>query len=298
MKTKELLDSVNTNVIGISELLLFRKQPPKDLHWNPGKKYKFLGEIYDTQNSKYYSAIAGKKYRPKHDEKHLDEGHFQGYRFAIQELTKPGDWILDPTVGSGTAIIEAVNNGRNGIGIELEWPDLCARNVEHQKSKNKGVVVPGNAADLNKLLGKKYKGNIQLVVNGTPYPVFKGKFSSDAPATPHNDGRNYTHGQSFGLLKWNGEYRKFITQMYLDSLSYLKSGGYICTIIKDPIQNKQAFLLQEHIISWIMESGLVEPYGYFIHRHTPETYFMRSYAKMFPAVRMPLYQIGVVLRKV
>ena len=40
-------------------------------------------------------------------------------RFAIRELTKPGDLVLDPFCGSGTTIVEAVLAGRRAIGLDL-----------------------------------------------------------------------------------------------------------------------------------------------------------------------------------
>ena len=34
-------------------------------------------------------------------------------------MTKPGDWVFDPFVGTGTTIIAALKNGRNGAGAEI-----------------------------------------------------------------------------------------------------------------------------------------------------------------------------------
>ena len=41
----------------------------------------------------------------------------------------------------------------------------------------------------------------------------------------------------------------------------------------------------------------VEYYGLYLHRHIPETMFMRTYPKMYPGVPVPSYQAGIVLRK-
>ena len=38
----------------------------------------------------------------------------------IQELTAPGELVLDPMVGSGTAIVEAARAGRTGIGADID----------------------------------------------------------------------------------------------------------------------------------------------------------------------------------
>ena len=41
-------------------------------------------------------------------------------RLFIQELTQPGELVLDPMAGSGTTIVEAILADRNAIGIDLD----------------------------------------------------------------------------------------------------------------------------------------------------------------------------------
>jgi len=41
-------------------------------------------------------------------------------RLFIQELTRPGALALDPMLGSGTALVEAVLTGRMAIGVDLD----------------------------------------------------------------------------------------------------------------------------------------------------------------------------------
>jgi len=38
---------------------------------------------------------------------------------AIQQFSKPGDVVLDPFVGGGTTVVEALANGRYGVGCDL-----------------------------------------------------------------------------------------------------------------------------------------------------------------------------------
>ena len=40
-------------------------------------------------------------------------------RAAIQTFTKPGDLCLDPHVGGGTTLVEALATGRNAIGVDI-----------------------------------------------------------------------------------------------------------------------------------------------------------------------------------
>ena len=41
-------------------------------------------------------------------------------RAFIRGLTAPGDFVLDPMMGSGTTIVEAVLEGRRGIGLDID----------------------------------------------------------------------------------------------------------------------------------------------------------------------------------
>jgi len=290
-----------TNELSKTEELEVRMEIPQDYHLKERLSgLKYYGELYDLTSERYYSKRIGKHYRPKHTFRHLNEGHFQGYRFAVHNFTEPGDWVYDPTVGSGTAIIEAVNNNRNGIGIELEWPDMCQKNVDFQKAPGTGIVIPGNAKDQVKLL-KPHPKEFQLIINGTPYPVISGGVSSDASQMRQGDTEkhNYKEDKSFGLLKWGMGYENLIRNMYNEAISYLKNGGYLILLIKDPTHQKDYFPLQETIIEWILQDNLdmVED-GYFIHKHIPATLFMSTYQQRFPEVNFPLYQTGWVLQKV
>ncbi|MBM3390396.1 MAG: site-specific DNA-methyltransferase [Betaproteobacteria bacterium] len=40
----------------------------------------------------------------------------------VLSMTDPGDWVFDPFVGTGTSIVAALKNGRNGAGAEI-FPD-------------------------------------------------------------------------------------------------------------------------------------------------------------------------------
>ena len=41
-------------------------------------------------------------------------------KWCVEKITKPGDTILDPFMGSGTTGVACVQTGRNFIGMEIE----------------------------------------------------------------------------------------------------------------------------------------------------------------------------------
>ena len=300
--------SVYRNDISPTEELLVRKELPSDYHTTDFTQ-NFLGEIYDTTIDKYYSQSARYKYYPKQEDKHLCPGHWQGYRWAIQNLTEPGDWVFDPTCGTGTTLVEAYNNGRNSIGVELEYPQIAYNNIAAQVERDDVMakLVQGDARNTIENLESSgiERGQLSLIVNGTPYPKLSGK-SSDAPQrgmAKNADGSindktfDYEHPNNIGLTN-GSEYWDLVNGMYTQGIEFLKPGGFFVTLIKDMIQGKKPYLLSTMITEEVLKNNPdMEYYGLYMHRHIPETLFMRTYPKMYPGVPVPSYQAGVILRK-
>ena len=53
---------------------------------------------------------------------------------CIKLFSYVGDTILDPFLGSGTTIIEAINNNRKAIGIEMsdEYVELAEKRIKNE----------------------------------------------------------------------------------------------------------------------------------------------------------------------
>jgi tRNA G10 N-methylase Trm11 len=78
-------------------------------------------------------------------------------RLFIHKLTCPGEWILDPMVGSGTTLVEAVLAGRHAIAIDL---DPLAALIAHVKCTplNLPRCVQVGTAVLQKAKKSKHSG--------------------------------------------------------------------------------------------------------------------------------------------
>ena len=256
---------------------------------------KFYGEMFDTDSNKYYSNHARKKYLPSLKDTqfvHNNPGQFVGYRFAIQNFTQPGDLVFDPTVGTGTAVFEAENNGRKGIGVELEFPETAKYLCE-----GRGRIIDANTLEIDpdSFLEKE---SIQLLINGTPYPVIGGGMSSDShTARSETSYGDYRNDNNIG--KWKiDEFKDRIHEMYSKYIPYIKPGGYLIILIKDPCNNKQHFNLHKIITDSILKNNPEMDYdGFFIHRHIPTTFFMNTYEKQ-TGVIPPLHQSCIVLKKI
>jgi hypothetical protein len=56
--------------------------------------------------------------------------------YLILELTKPGELVLDPFVGSGTSCLAAKMLGRNYVGVELvkDYFEIACARVDNHKT--------------------------------------------------------------------------------------------------------------------------------------------------------------------
>lgn len=303
------MNSVYCNRIDPNHIVQSRKELPEAYHCGCEYCQNFLGEIFHNDSEKYYSNHIRKGYYGKPSEKHLDVGHSIGYKWAIQNFSKEGDWVFDPTVGSGTTIVESIVEGRNAVGIELEFPEVAKENIGEQyrsKRVKEGVshfLFEGNATDTKNVLGDlDDQIYFDLIINGTPYPR-SGILSRDAPErkkigenTRIDNTFNYSHPENIGLTKGNS-YRDLLEKIYSQSVDRLKPGGFMVIIIKDPMEKRKPLNLHGYICDIILEtSPKMRRFGFFIHRHIPETFFMRTYRKRM-GFEPVLYQTGIVLRK-
>lgn len=72
-------------------------------------------------------------------------------RNLLLRYSKPGDWVLDQFLGSGTTLVEAKLLNRNGIGIDINPKALSLSKTNlsfHSKSKSQIFLRQGNAANL------------------------------------------------------------------------------------------------------------------------------------------------------
>ena len=67
-------------------------------------------------------------------------------RQIVEDMTKPGDTILDPFMGSGTTGVACVQTGRNFIGIEIDagYCEIARKRIEEAQAKKAEMLVSGS----------------------------------------------------------------------------------------------------------------------------------------------------------
>lgn len=188
----------------------------------------------------------------KRDNSGIHSGHYHG-NFIPQipyqlfsRYTKKGDWILDPFMGSGTSIIEAINMDRNSIGIELQ--ENIVENVYSRLSQvnnnSKYILFQGDSANLNieQKLKQSAVERVQFIIYHPPYwDIIKFSDNKD-------DLSNATSLHNF-LDKFS--------QVIDNTSKILEKNRYCALVIGDKYANSQIIPLGYYCMNLFLEKNFL-----------------------------------------
>lgn len=282
----------------------------------------FSGVLIRADGTKY-SRLERRKYYSKfeqrnaiHEGGHIAKTPLHVARWAVQNYSKPGDWVLDPTMGAGTTAVEALNHGCSVFGVEIQFIDIIENNIAAVTStgadyldshtdevlQRKWCIIHGDARDLETHIVSKLPADhmFDLVINNPPYSGDQAMYA-DKGAKNKLGALTSTYSREFDNLAFNREGDKYWIEMakiYTAAVARLRVGGRFVIGIKDQIRDGKPDELHR-LFGEMMESipGLVFETVAILPHH-PTTFFMNTYPKAFPDRPMPRYQSIVVFRKV
>jgi hypothetical protein len=138
-------------------------------------------------------------------------------RNLILRYSKPGDWIMDQFLGSGTTLVEAKLLNRNAVGIDVNPKSisLSETNLNFEcATQSKIFIRKGDATDLN-FIKNNY---IDFICTHPPYSNII-KYSSNIR-------------EDISLLD-EEEYFSAITKVAKESYRVLKKGKFCAVMIGD-----------------------------------------------------------------
>jgi DNA modification methylase len=269
-------------------------QVPADYHCTCTYCSRAIGELRREDGS-YYSRLERRAYydaSERGEGGHIAKTPLHVARWAIQAYTEPDDWVLDPTIGAGTTAVEALTQGRNVAGMEVQFGDVLKKNVKLNLGDQKAKIRLGDARNIKKFLDE-LDVEFALVVNNPPYSgdEHAGNGKGGAPLTAH-----YAEGlPNLAFLKEGPKYWEAMARIYEACIERLAPGGHFVTGIKDMMRARKPLMLHEKFAAMIEGLGL-EPVGTAFLKHHPTTLHLNTYETRW-GVRPPLYQTINVFKK-
>jgi DNA modification methylase len=270
------------------------KKLPADYVGKSAYAKKYAGELIRPDGTHYSTVERRAYYNPKELRAHPAKTPPHIARWAVQEFTNPGDWVLDPTAGVGTTLVEALIQNRNAMGIEIEFAALARTNIKPYVGKYSGEVISGDARDVAQYIKGKTFG---LVVNNPPYSGDvrqdpKSSVSQGTRGIP--DARYDTKKKNLALLGENEEYWRTLENIYVACIANLKPGRHFVIGVKDMMRKREPYKLHEKIGD-ILSKHLTYKMMV-VMKHWPPTLHLNTYEKLH-GVKPPLYQTILVFQK-
>ncbi|MEM3449931.1 MAG: site-specific DNA-methyltransferase [Nitrososphaerota archaeon] len=175
----------------------------------------------------------------------------------IRIFTNPGDWVLDPFMGSGSTAIAALIEQRNCCGVELS-------KQFYEDSKNRISLLSLERLSRPSIVCNLYQGNslelekyinpstIDLCVTSPPYwDILNRKRSADKKPV-----RNYSDSdQDLGNIIEYDEFLEKLGKVFSKVWLTLKKGGYCVVIVMDVRKESYFYPLHSDISSLMKNIG-------------------------------------------
>jgi DNA modification methylase len=289
-------------------------QVPDDYHCSCDYCRKVIGELIQPSGD-YYNRLERRQYYDpieKGQGGHIAKTPLHVARWAIQNYSKPGDWVLDPTIGAGTTAVEAITQGRSVVGMEIEYGEVVKANVRKSlaaiadpKKKPQAMIGYGDARNIGDFLAKvgaKYDNRFALVVNNPPY---SGDVSMPSPKGKLR-GKEHRHLETtfqydktlpnLAFLKEGQEYWDEMMKIYAACVERMVPGGHFVIGIKDMSRNKTPFLLHKMFADQMLEHLDLKFVGTAFLNHYPRTLHLNT-CEQRHGFKPPFYQTITVFRK-
>jgi DNA modification methylase len=178
-------------------------------------------------------------------------------RRLIEIYTKKGDVVLDPFMGSGSAIIAARDLERKGIGFDVnpDFVELAKKRISQQKLVNLGIEDPEIYCEDSKNLLKYVKPNsVDLVITSPPYwNIHTRKRTAD-----YKEPRPYSSLESdLGNIADFDVFMRELKFVFEKVHMVLKSGKHCVVIVMDIRQGAKFIPFHMSVTNMMMEIGFL-----------------------------------------
>ena len=181
----------------------------------------------------------------------------------IRLFTKHGETVLDPFVGSGSALIACAKAGRRGVGVELsaQWADVARRRIEEETAvlgaESTQGVLEGDACEQ---LSQLEPDCFDFVVTSPPYwSILTRKAGMKAKAERVKKGLPTQYSEDDADLGNIESYEGFLSELakvFAQCSRVLKPKRYMAVIVSDFRHGPRFYLYHSDLAARIEAVGI------------------------------------------
>ncbi|AKG05317.1 DNA modification methylase [Salimicrobium jeotgali] len=191
----------------------------------------------------------------------------------LKDFTDVGDSVFDPMLGTGSTIVAALRNDRNGYGIELseEYKDIAQNRAEQEFQptlfeeffpSSEYKVVHGNAFHLDSM--KEFEDiKFDYSITSPPYwSMLRNKGSENQRNRRKKDLALYYSEEEadLGNIENYGEFLDNLELIYNKVADKLREGSVITIVVKNVKKNHTVYPLAWDLVQRLC--GLNDKYSY------------------------------------
>ena len=221
---------------------------------------------------------------------HINPTPLHVARWAIQTFTKPNDWVLDPFLGSGTTMVEALNHGRSCIGIELDTVKLAHKNVDLTRplrEKHKYIMK----VDRFHILEGDAREQIRNIRQQIKLTILHPPYSGDEQSNAKYD---RTKNANMAFMKENDQYWRDMDDLFNRIWQLTVDRGTAVLGVKEMMRNKKWWDLHCRFCDLLAYRFKYK--GMVLLPHYPRTLHLNTYYKRW-GVHPSYWQQIYVFRK-
>jgi len=180
----------------------------------------------------------------------------------IQAFSKPGDTVLDPMMGTGSALVASLRSSRHAIGIDLNTRFVAvARNRVTAETRSllekpsEAEIKEGDARDIVKLIGSRA---VDYCITSPPYWSMLSNEGSENQQARRERKLPTVYSDSDRDLGNIEDYERFIdtlVNIYNAVGDVLKKGGYLTAVVKNIKRNHTVYPLGWDLVRGLANSG-------------------------------------------
>ncbi len=177
-------------------------------------------------------------------------------------FTKKGGWVIDPFLGTGSVLVAAAEEGRNGVGIELnkKYFKIASKRSKESSRSSKIIPINGNSKNLTECLQKNNLTNVMFDYAITSPPYWNQLERSNLRQSERKDkGLDTQYSKiskdDIGNIKSYEEFLEVQAEIFDEVYKVVKPNGYLTIITNNVYFNGRLFPLAFDTASSLTKRG-------------------------------------------